>query len=146
MSFSKKVINNYNFKMIENLFRRKQIKEVLNQYSQNKWNQLIPIIMEIGVIYLKNNFNLPALSVEELKEILNDLKDSNYELIDEKRGRDRGRSNNPEIKNTNYVARSKSIGEALIRKPSSQWRKGEEEVNDRSLSHLRKIYGISGGI
>jgi hypothetical protein len=56
--------------MIELLYRRKVIREMLNQFSTKQWNQIIPLILEIGVIYLRNNFRTTELSVQDFKNIL----------------------------------------------------------------------------
>lgn len=60
--------------MIELLYRRKVIREMLNQFSTKQWNQIIPLILEIGVIYLRNNFRTTELSVLDFKNILGNHK------------------------------------------------------------------------
>lgn len=60
--------------MIELLYRRKVIREMLNQFSTKQWNQIVPIILEIGVIYLRNNFRTTELSVLDFKNILGNHK------------------------------------------------------------------------
>lgn len=60
--------------MIELLYRRKVIREMLNQFSTKQWNQIIPLILEIGVIYLRNNFRTTELSVLDFKNILGNYK------------------------------------------------------------------------
>ena len=56
--------------MIEILFRRKMIREILNRYSNSFWHQLVPYIMEIGILYVSRNYNIAELSVEDYKYIL----------------------------------------------------------------------------
>jgi hypothetical protein len=56
--------------MIELLYRRKAIREVLNQFSSRNWNIIIPILVEIGILYIKNHFNIANMKIENFKEIL----------------------------------------------------------------------------
>lgn len=56
--------------MIEYLYRRKMIREFLNQYSNKMWNQLIPLIVEIAIVYLRKNYNLAETNLEDFKNIL----------------------------------------------------------------------------
>ena len=56
--------------MIEILYRKKLIRDVLNQYSTKQWNALIPILIEIGILFLKNNFIITELNIQDFKNIL----------------------------------------------------------------------------
>jgi hypothetical protein len=56
--------------MIEILYRKKIIRDVLNQYSTKQWNALIPILLEIGILFLKNNFIITELNIQDFKNIL----------------------------------------------------------------------------
>ncbi len=56
--------------MIEILFRRKIIREMLNQFGTKHWNQIIPIFLEIGILFLKNNFVVTELNIQDFKNIL----------------------------------------------------------------------------
>jgi hypothetical protein len=57
--------------MIEILYRRKLIRDLLNQYSSKQWEVIIPLIVEIGIVNLmNNNFNITGLTIEDYKIIL----------------------------------------------------------------------------
>lgn len=55
---------------LEKLFRRKLIKDFFAGYSESKWETLLQIILEIGLAYLANNYNITKLSLENLQNIL----------------------------------------------------------------------------
>lgn len=56
--------------LYEILFRRKSVREFLDQYASKHLNQIIAIVTEIGISYIRKNFNAPHFSFEELKYIL----------------------------------------------------------------------------
>ena len=43
--------------MIEIIFKRRPIREFLKKYPSDKWKEIIPDVLEIGVLNLKNSFN-----------------------------------------------------------------------------------------
>jgi hypothetical protein len=56
--------------MIEVLYRRKIIREVLNQFSSRNWNIIIPILVEIGILFIKQHHNIGQMNIEKFKEVL----------------------------------------------------------------------------
>ena len=56
--------------MIDLLYRRKIVREVLNNFSSKNWNILVPLLVEIGIIFIKKNFNITEMSLDDLKQVL----------------------------------------------------------------------------
>jgi hypothetical protein len=188
--------------MIEFLYRRKVIREMLNQFSTKQWNFVIPIILEIGVHYLRNNFRTTELNIQDFKNILEDLKNKDSELssylkLRSKEDDNKGSSGNIHLKdweerpqerrqekpqerminqntnmnnvrhyydeenqktyfdhvnktntkNTGKITRNKTTRNFVARKPSGEWRKGDEYVfgENENLKNLKKIYSSSPG-
>ena len=181
--------------MIEFLYRRKVIREMLNQFSTKQWNLVIPIILEIGVHYLRNNFRTTELNIQDFKNILEDLKNKDSELSSYLKLRNRDDYKNPSgnihvkdweiqerpqekminqttnmnnvrnyydeenqktyfddmkktnAKNTGKITRNKTARNFVARKPSGEWRKGDEYVfgENENLKNLKKIYSSSPG-
>jgi len=52
--------------MIDQLYKRKIIRDFLSLFSDNKWNQLITITLEYGILMLKSNYNLASLSLDDI--------------------------------------------------------------------------------
>jgi hypothetical protein len=201
--------------MIEFLYRRKVIREMLNQFSTKQWNIVIPIILEIGVHYLRNNFRTTELNIQDFKNILEDMKNKDSELssylkLRSKEDDNKGPSENIHVKdweerpqeriherpqerlqerqherhqeerminqntnmnnvrnyyeeenqktyfdnmkktntkNTAKITRNKTTRNFVARKPSGEWRKGDEYVfgENENLKNLKKIYSSSPG-
>ena len=64
--------------MIEALQKRRVIRQFLNNYSEEQWKELIPDIFEIAILILHKSFNKILFNKEELKDILEDLRNSDY--------------------------------------------------------------------
>lgn len=60
--------------MIEIIFKRRPIREFLKKYPSDKWKEIIPDVLEIGVLNLKNSFNTLMFSKEDFNNILFDLR------------------------------------------------------------------------
>ncbi len=55
--------------MIDALYKRKEIKDFLDRYSPKQTERVIVNLAEIGVRYLRKNWNLDTFTFDELKEI-----------------------------------------------------------------------------
>ncbi len=61
--------------MFELFNRRKIIREILKQFAYDQWEDIIPIIVEIGILYMKQSYpSMLDMSVEDYKMILFDMK------------------------------------------------------------------------
>ena len=69
--------------MIDIIYNNKNIKEFLDIYPTNVWNDVIPKVIEIGILNLKNSFGKLKFNKSEFDNILNvlykSLPPSNYE-------------------------------------------------------------------
>lgn len=84
--------------MLEVLCRRKRIRNFLNLYSPDKWTEVIPYVVEIAILNLKNSFGTLLFDKDEFKNILHNLKSPNR--------------TERTMNKTNYY------------KPSTEWRNG----------------------
>ena len=71
--------------MLESCLSHKIIRDFLKNHSENKWKDLIPLLIEIGILNLQNAFNKIIFTYEELKKI-------SYKLQHEQIERDKERS------------------------------------------------------
>ena len=55
--------------MIENCLSHKIIRDFLKNHNENKWKDLIPILIEIGILNLQKAFNKIIFTYEELKKV-----------------------------------------------------------------------------
>ena len=56
--------------MIELLYKRRNVREFLNKYSPKLWAEVIPYVVEIGVMNLKTSFKTLYFSKEDFTNIL----------------------------------------------------------------------------
>ena len=59
--------------MFDIILKRKPIRDFLNNYSNERWKEKIPTLMEIGVLNLKNSFTTYQFSKEDFNSVLYDL-------------------------------------------------------------------------
>jgi hypothetical protein len=175
--------------MLEYLLEKRTIRKFLTKYSQNKWNYVVPLLVELGIIFLKKHFNGPLNSIQ-LKEIVEDLKkyqnlkdsamtgsgstkrgesdedlnikESEENSLAESETKEKGkikksglnkpvfrnnlntRSNNHKRLHPKFSNRPLSANHIIFRKPSSDWRKGDDYISDRSISKMRGKSGNAG--
>ena len=60
--------------MLEILTKRKEIRELLNNYPPNQWENIIPLMVEIGISYLHSTYPKVNFTVEDFRTILQELK------------------------------------------------------------------------
>ena len=121
--------------MIACLLEKGLINDFLNRYPSNEWNQIIPSLVQLGIIYLYDNFNpnIDSLKLAELVE--NILRDNIYKRYHrEERGRHMPNKRDVKSANLNKIKYPERIA-----KPFSDWRDGDDEVFDRSLSKVRSM-------
>ncbi len=61
--------------MIEEFYKKKLIRDFLSLFTQAKWKELLFLIAEYGVIMLKRNYNIATLSLDDISNILDELKE-----------------------------------------------------------------------
>jgi hypothetical protein len=171
--------------MLEYLLEKKTIRSFLTKYSQNKWNYIVPLLVELAIIFLKKHFKGQLTSMQ-LKEIVEELKSGIKDMTSSgSTGGDEGREiegdesdsedheeevkkvvqrKKPETPKTQTVNRANTVrtnnhkrphhpkppsrptsSNTMFRKPSSEWRKGDDYVSDRSISKMRDKSGGKSG-
>ena len=78
--------------MIEIILKRKPIRDFLKNYSSERWTEIIPNVLEIGVLNLKNSFGTYQFSQEDFQNILYDLYNYNHRPFPKESKRTRERS------------------------------------------------------
>jgi len=117
--------------MIEELYKKKIIRDFLSLFSESKWKELLFLSIEYGIILLKRNYNVASLSLDDLNTILDDLKEE-----ETKRLRQNMKKYEKDPGNDRSGAKSN-----LVTKPSSNWRKGDE-TNFEQVRHNSKPKAI----
>ena len=79
--------------MIDVIFKRRPIRDFLKNYPTEKWKEVIPDVIEIGVLNLKNSFNKTYFTRKEFESILSELRSYNSNNFYD------NNSNNNSIKN-----------------------------------------------
>ena len=74
--------------MIENCLRHKIIRDFLKHYTEKRWKDLIPSLIEIGILNLQKSFNKILFTNEEIKNVLRNLQISQIEK-DKERNKER---------------------------------------------------------
>ena len=70
--------------MLESCLSHKIIRDFLKNHSENKWKDIIPILIEIGILNLQKAFNKIIFTYEELKKISINLQHEQIEKDKEK--------------------------------------------------------------
>ena len=91
--------------MIENCLRHKIIRDFLKHYNEKSWKEIIPYIIQIGILNLENSFNKIFFTSDELRKVLRNLQTSQIEQ-DRERKKDR---NHMEKENKAYYERNEQI-------------------------------------
>ena len=78
--------------MIESCLSHKIIRDFLKNHSENKWKDIIPILIEIGILYIQKEFNKIIFTYEELKKFSLNLQ---HEQIE--KDKERSKETNREV-------------------------------------------------
>lgn len=70
--------------MIEEFYKKKLIRDFLSLFSETKWKELLYLIAEYGIILLKRNYNVASLSLDDLLNIIDDLKEEDQKILKQK--------------------------------------------------------------
>ena len=87
--------------MIENCLRHKIIRDFLRQYTENRWKDLIPSLIQIGILNLQKSFNKMFFTIDELKKVLRHLQISQIEK-DKERNREKDKDKEKEYMEKEY--------------------------------------------
>jgi hypothetical protein len=109
--------------MIENCLRHKIIRDFLKHYTENRWKDLIPSLIEIGILNLQKSFNKMIFTNDELKKFSRHLQISQIE-----KDKERSKENFKENKDNKEKDTEKSCD---IKNGSKE--KEEEKVDRNKL-------------
>ena len=87
--------------MIENCLRHKIIRDFLRNYTENRWKDLIPSLIQIGILNLQKSFNKIFFTNEEIKNVLRHLQISQIEKDKERNKEKEKEKENKELKDIN---------------------------------------------
>lgn len=108
--------------MIEDLYKKKAIRDYLSLFSESKWKKLIPLTLEHGILHLQKKTNITCLSLDDISQ----MNDSIRSKLESK--------NKPEKDVSQYEGRTVTESSNVVRskskemRPSSKWRKGDSEI------------------
>ena len=65
--------------MLESCLRHKIIRDFLKHYTEKRWKDIIPSLIQIGILNLQKSFNKIIFTIDELKMVLHHLQISQIE-------------------------------------------------------------------
>ena len=110
--------------MIESCLNHKIIRDFLKNHQENKWKDLIPILIKIGILFLKKEFNKIVFTYDELKKLSSDLQ---HEQIEKDKERSKEINKELNIYDSLNVENDKD-GKKINLK--NQINKGENKINN----------------
>ena len=115
--------------MLENCLRHKLIRDFLKNYTEKRWKDIIPSLIQIGILNLQKSFNRIVFTIDELKMVLYHLQISQIEKDKE---RNKEKENN--IKDMFKDNREK------IEKHSYSRDKDKEREKENIIKNYLKLY------
>ena len=115
--------------MLENCLRHKLIRDFLKNYTEKRWKDIIPSLIQIGILNLQKSFNRIVFTIDELKMVLHHLQISQIEKDKE---RNKEKENN--IKDMFKDNREK------IEKHSYSRDKDKEREKENIIKNYLKLY------
>ena len=113
--------------MIDDLLKRKFIRDFLANFSEKNCKKLIPLALEFGIIHLKKKTNIVSLSVEEIESLVSSTKEK-HEIKSKVEKEPSASGTHEHIKNTCDSTKTRSKSNIKEIRPSSKWRKGDSIV------------------
>ena len=119
--------------MIENCLRHKIIRDFLKHYTENRWKDLIPSLIQIGILNLQKSFNKIFFTSEEIKNVLRHLQISQIEKDKEKNKE----KENKEMKDINKEINLKLDKENNDNIEIFNYSKEKEKENDKENKYFK---------
>ena len=110
--------------MIESCLNHKIIRDFLKNHQENKWKDLIPILIKIGILFLKKEFNKIVFTYDELKKLSSDLQ---HEQIEKDKERSKEINKELNIYDSLNVENDKDLKKINLK---NQIIKGENKINN----------------
>lgn len=113
---------------MEEFYKKKNIRDFLTLFSESKWKSLCILVLEYGILSLRLNYKVSSLSMEDIQEYVDELKD-NLKKINKQNTKKIRDINNEMVNNVSQkTSTNNKRYSATGFKPSSDWRKGEEKT------------------
>ena len=119
--------------MIENCLRHKIIRDFLKHYTENRWKELIPSLIQIGILNLQKSFNKIFFTSEEIKKVLRHLQIWQIEKDKEKNKEKESK----EMKDINKEINMKLDKENNDNIEIFNYSKEKEKENDKENKYFR---------
>ena len=113
--------------MIESCLNHKIIRDFLKNHQENKWKDLIPILIKIGILFLKKEFNKIVFTYDELKKLSSDLQ---HEQIEKDKERSKEINKELNIYDSLNVENDKDLKKINLK---NQINKGENKINNNII-------------
>ena len=130
--------------MIENCLRHKIIRDFLKHYTENRWKDLIPSLIQIGILNLQKSFNKIFFTSEEIKKVLRHLQISQIEK-DKEKNKEKERENK-EMKDINkeiYMKLDKENNDNVDIINISKEKEKENDKENKYFKYQSKLSEIS---
>ena len=128
--------------MIENCLRHKIIRDFLKHYTENRWKDLIPSLIEIGILNLQKSFNKIIFTNDELKNFSHHLQISQIEK-DKERSKENFKENKDnkekdtekscDIKNGSKEKEEEKVDRNKLIKSQSKTKETPKNVNGEKM-------------
>ena len=124
--------------MIENCLRHKIIRDFLKHYTENRWKDLIPSLIEIGILNLQKSFNKMIFTNDELKKFSRHLQISQIEKDKErnkegfkenKDNKEKGNEKSIDIKNDSKEKEEEKVERNKLIKSQSKTNETPKNIN-----------------
>ena len=142
--------------MLENCLRHKIIRDFLKNYSEKRWKDLIPSLIEIGILNLQKTFNKIIFTNEEIKNFLRHLQISQIKE-DKEINKEKEKENKENDRNINNENNSKEKYEKnrffqnhmnIIEIPKIKINGGGEniKINNNNIQRMKMIDIVENNI
>ena len=130
--------------MIENCLRHKIIRDFLKHYTENRWKDLIPSLIEIGILNLQKSFNKMIFTNDELKKFSRHLQISQIEKDKErskegfkenKDNKEKDNEKNIDIKNDSKEKEEEKVERNKLIKSQSKTNETPKNINEGNMNN-----------
>jgi hypothetical protein len=130
--------------MIENCLRHKIIRDFLKHYTENRWKDLIPSLIEIGILNLQKSFNKMIFTNDELKKFSRHLQISQIEKDKErnkegfkenKDNKEKGNEKSIDIKNDSKEKEEEKVERNKLIKSQSKTNETPKNINEGNMNN-----------
>ena len=130
--------------MIENCLRHKIIRDFLKHYTENRWKDLIPSLIEIGILNLQKSFNKMIFTNDELKKFSRHLQISQIEKDKErskegfkenKDNKEKDNEKNIDIKNDSKEKEEEKVERNKLIKSQSKTNETPKNMNEGNMNN-----------